>query len=295
MVGVLGDGRGAALALLGQGVLVPLGPGVGVGGTGGVGPFVGVLAPVPGADAMAGGVVPQESGAGVGQRVAAVVGVAAGVVADRAGEVLVDECLSQPLVAIGGHRSRRVDVVQQRPFNGQGVIVRGGGAAELGQGGSTVTAGVVAEDLVVGAVLLDDEEHVLDRRGVAVAAWNGHGRRALRAAGLLLGPPGGPLVVLPHLLAVVGHLVRFGDRDGAYQRHVERAGCPFAGAHREDGSGEGRPVVGVGDDVGAVGGVGPVPYLSRAASLVGHEGVVADDDDVARGVADRDLTHECPG
>ncbi|HEY8652156.1 MAG TPA: hypothetical protein VIL87_03535, partial [Dermatophilaceae bacterium] len=45
---------------------------------------------------------------------------------------------------------------------------------------------------------------MLDRRGVAVAAWNGHGRRALRAAGLLLGPPGGPLVVLPHLLGVVG-------------------------------------------------------------------------------------------
>jgi hypothetical protein len=59
--GVLGDGGGFA-GFLGQGVLVPLGPGVFVVGAAGVGPFVGVFAPVLGADAMRGCVVLEEAG-----------------------------------------------------------------------------------------------------------------------------------------------------------------------------------------------------------------------------------------
>src|SRR5262249_30662330 len=89
---------------------------------------------------------------------------------------------------------------------GQRVVIRAHVASELHQRGVAVPLRQVAEDLIVGAVLLDDVEDVLDRR--ALAHVHGDGVRAVVAvATVAFGAPGGRLVVaerwLRHLLEVL--------------------------------------------------------------------------------------------
>ena len=68
-----------------------------------------------------------------------------------------------PIVAVDRGLGVRVDVIQERKAPDQGVGVRGDPFPEQGEVLVAVPARVVPQDLVVGAVLLDDEEDVLDR------------------------------------------------------------------------------------------------------------------------------------
>ena len=77
--------------------------------------------------------------------------------------VVGDGAGGRPVVAVDRGLRVRVDVVQQRKARGERVQVRGDFLAEQGQRRVAVAARVVAQHLVVGAVLLDDEEDVLDR------------------------------------------------------------------------------------------------------------------------------------
>ena len=73
-----------------------------------------------------------------------------------------------------------VEVVEQHELARQRVRVRRHLLAEDGQRRIAVALLEVAEDLIVGAVLADHVEHVLDRRGIADAARD---RRRRRRAG----------------------------------------------------------------------------------------------------------------
>jgi len=65
-------------------------------------------------------------------------------------------------VAVRRQRALVIEVVEDPEGIGQGVGVRRDRGAELGQGGVAVALPDVAEFLVVGPVLPDDQEDVLD-------------------------------------------------------------------------------------------------------------------------------------
>ncbi len=73
----------------------------------------------------------------------------------------------RPFVAVGADLALDVEVVEQHELADQGVVVGRDGLGEQADARLAVAFGHVAEDLVVGAVLLDDVDDVLDRRGVA--------------------------------------------------------------------------------------------------------------------------------
>ena len=87
-----------------------------------------------------------------------------------------------PLVAVGAHFAVAVEVVEQHELLGDGVVVGRDLAAEQAQARVAVALGDIAEDLVVGAVLLDDVDDVLDgRAGAHLARDDGGGAAAARA------------------------------------------------------------------------------------------------------------------
>ena len=71
------------------------------------------------------------------------------------------------------HLGVDVEVVEEDELGGEGVGVRGHLLAEEGQVRVAVALRQVAEHLVVGPVLADDVEDVLDRRGLAGRARDG--------------------------------------------------------------------------------------------------------------------------
>ena len=73
----------------------------------------------------------------------------------------------RPFVPVGADLALDVEVVEQHELAGQGVVVGRDRLGEQADARLAVALGHVAEDLVVGAVLLDDVDDVLDRRGVA--------------------------------------------------------------------------------------------------------------------------------
>ena len=78
-------------------------------------------------------------------------------------------------MTLGGVGADVVGVVVEAELASQGVDVGGDLLAELGQRRVAVALGHVAVDLVVGPVLLDQQEHVLDGRRVTDALGNGDG------------------------------------------------------------------------------------------------------------------------
>src|SRR5919201_3029454 len=96
--------------------------------------------------------------------------------------------LHQPVVALGRIRADVVGVVVETELLRQRVLIRRDPRPELRQGRVAVALCHVAVHLVVGAVLLDQQEDVLDRRGVTYASRDRHGLRPAAA---------GPLDVVP--------------------------------------------------------------------------------------------------
>ena len=73
----------------------------------------------------------------------------------------------RPFVSVGADLAVDVEVVEQHELAGQGVVVGRDGLGEEAKVRVAVAFGHVAEDLVVGAVFLDDVDDILDRRGIA--------------------------------------------------------------------------------------------------------------------------------
>src|SRR6185369_475623 len=105
--------------------------------------------------------------------------------------------LHQPVMALSGVRADVVGVVVETELCGQRVLVRRGLLAKLRQGRVAVARSDVAEHLIVGAVLLDQQEDVLDGRRVTNARGNGCWRGFV-ARGLL------DIVVSPTVLGEDG-------------------------------------------------------------------------------------------
>ena len=83
----------------------------------------------------------------------------------------------RPFVAVGADLAVDVEVVEQHELAGQGVMVGRDRLGEQAEVRVAVAFGHVAEDLVVGAVLLDDVDDILDRRRVADLGGNRVARR----------------------------------------------------------------------------------------------------------------------
>src|SRR5262249_50589023 len=112
--------------------------------------------------------VPDEAAALVGKGVPTRVRVATRPGARRVLRlVVVVVTLNQPLVAVRGQHAAVVEVVEQRERVGQAVLVRRHGRPIRVVRRAAVALRQITEDLVVGAVLLDDQEDVLDRRRLA--------------------------------------------------------------------------------------------------------------------------------
>ena len=117
---------------------------------------------------------PQEARTLVAQHV--LLGVVAALVLTRGRlGVLGVIALHQPVVALGRVRADVVQVVVETELLGQRVLVRRDLRSELRQARVAVALGHVAVHLVVGAVLLDQHEDVLDRRRVTDARRDRHG------------------------------------------------------------------------------------------------------------------------
>ena len=167
---------------------------------------------------------PEEAGALVAQDVLLGV-VGAGVLAGAGLGVLRVVALHQPVVALGGVRADVVGVVVEAELAGQRVLVRRHLLAELREARVAVALGHVAVDLVVGPVLLDQQEDVLDGRRVADPPRDGH---RLHVAGC---PSACFTSVSPGAPAVLGE----------DPRGVRVADVPVAG-EREPGQRGGRAV-----------------------------------------------------
>ena len=130
------------------------------------------------------GVVPDEAGGRIGQRVHVVVFHAVRVAAREAGEgafhVVGGEGGVGPLMAVGAEDAGAVGVVEQHELAGQLVLVGRDALAEDAEGRVAVALFHVAQHLVVGAVLLDDVDDVLEDARFAHAL--GHGARRLAGA-----------------------------------------------------------------------------------------------------------------
>ena len=95
----------------------------------------------------------------------------------------------RPFVAVGADLALDVEVVEQHELADQGVVVGRDRLGEQAEVRLAVALGHVAEDLVVGAVLLDDVDDVLDRRR-ARRPWRGSGCPARGARrGTAVGSP----------------------------------------------------------------------------------------------------------
>ena len=156
-----------------------------------------------------------------------------------------------PLMAVGADLTLHIEVVEQDKLAGQGVVI--GGDLLRKQTERRVAAALrhVAEDLVVGAILLDDVDHMRDRACVAFGSGNrmafqaGQGLlgRRLGDASIRFGCPGCHLFFES---SVVGRQI-----DEAHGAVEEAADVVGRGGSTD--SRLGAVAVGVGDDAFAVG------------------------------------------
>ena len=167
--------------------------------------------------AMPQGVVPEETGGDVSQRICAVVGVAADESAEGALQVIADVGLVDPGVSVGAQHPGAIEVVQQGKLPGQGVLVGRHFFSKHHQPRIAIALLHVAKNLIVSAVLLDDVEDVLEQRRLAVA-YGHRDRPGVGARPVQAGQAMGQAVVGMHRGRVpgqrngIGHLE---DRDRA--------------------------------------------------------------------------------
>src|SRR5262249_28266821 len=129
------------------------------------------------------GVVPQKAARRKRERVAPFVGIAAREAAKGLLQVVGDVSLVDPLMPIGAEDATAIEVIEQRKLPHEGMVVGRYAFAEHHQAGVAVAFLQVAEDLVIGAVFLDDIDNVLDDRRLTVTL--GHRYRLGVSAGLL--------------------------------------------------------------------------------------------------------------
>ena len=146
------------------------------------------------------GIVPDEARRRIRQGIVLVFAHAVRVAARESGEgllhVIGGKGRGGPLMPVGAQNSGAVRIVQQGKVAGDLVQVGGDLLAEDAQVSAAITPGIVAEDLVVGPVLLDHINHVLEDTGLANALGNrprfhpgprrqsgGHNRLATQVAG----------------------------------------------------------------------------------------------------------------
>ena len=162
------------------------------------------------------GVVPDEAARCVGQGVdlvrAHAVRVAPGPAGEGSLEVIGPEGCRRPLVAVGAQNAAAVGVVEKSELADELVLVGGDLLAEDAQGGIAVPRGDVAQDLVVGPVLLDDVDDVLENARLSDPLGDGPGRLAGARLGQGLGYPPAAVILLddPGQLPEV-LLPRFGE------------------------------------------------------------------------------------
>ena len=178
------------------------------------------------------GPAPDGAGALVAQRVVLGVVAAQVLTGGRLGVLRVVR-LHQPVVPLSRVRTGVVDVVVQAELRRR---ARAGSASRSRRTGSAsgrrCRSRHVAELLVVGAVLLDDQEHVLDRRGVPEAHRYRY-RRRLRCCRCSPSPIRGPAVVLEDLGGVAGDVVVAGQLEpGHAARGVVGVVAPLASGRR---------------------------------------------------------------
>ena len=106
--------------------------------------------------------VPDESRAGVGHRIIAVVRVASIETPEALLDVIGDVGFSAPLVPVGAQDAAAVEIVQQNELLHQSVMIGRNLASEMYQGRIAVALGKIAKDLVVRPILFDDVEHVFE-------------------------------------------------------------------------------------------------------------------------------------
>lgn len=163
--------------------------------------------------------------AGIDERVAAVERIGADETAVGLLDVVGDECLRAPLMAVGRVRAAVIEVVQQHELLGERVLVGRHLAPELHQVRITVALRQRAQHLIVSPVFLDDVEHVLEQRRLAQLLRDRHRLRMLTLLLMLAAPPAflcelEPVVVLQHLLGVGLQFAISGERDDRGAAHV---------------------------------------------------------------------------
>ena len=118
-----------------------------------------------------------------------------GIAARKAGEALLHvvggEGRIRPLVTVGAENAGAIGVVEQHEIARELVLVGRDPLAEDAECGVAVALGDVAEDLVVGAVLLDDVDDVLEDARLADALR--HRARRVDRDGPAGGRPAGPV------------------------------------------------------------------------------------------------------
>ena len=105
---------------------------------------------------------PEESGRCIDQAVAPIVGVAAIEVGELLFDIIRRNGLIRPLMAVGRQDARIIEVIKQHILIGEGVVVRRNLGSELHERRITIAKRHIAKNLVIGAVFLDDINHVLD-------------------------------------------------------------------------------------------------------------------------------------
>src|SRR5207247_10830636 len=110
-----------------------------------------------------------------------------------------------PLVAVGRDLAVHVEIVEQHPATGDRVRVGGDAVVEDRQARIAVPAGDVAEHLVVGPVLPDDVDHVLELGRTVGGSDRGTEARVRKRTQRV------------HLTGVAPEPGRVGDRDDGYR------------------------------------------------------------------------------
>ena len=182
-----------------------------------------------------------------------------------------------PFMAVGAHLALDIKIVEQHEFARELVVVGRDFFTEQTQARIAVALRQIAQDLVVGAVLLDDVDAILDRAGFTHSSGNRVVRRALAcdakvrlhgAAAIGLRRPGPELV--PQLLAL-------GQVD-YFQCAAEQAADVFAHAGGRFLARLRAMTIGFGND--------PLPVGDQQTFAVGRDangsGIPADRDETER-------------
>ncbi|MCZ7640843.1 MAG: hypothetical protein M5U12_35175 [Verrucomicrobia bacterium] len=137
------------------------------------------LAVIAEADAVLDRLVPEEARRRIGERVVLVLAHAVRVAARPAREgtleVIGAEGAGAPLVAVGAEDAGAIGVVEDHELADELVLVRSDAFAKDAKARVAPALGQRAEDLVVGPVLLDDVDDVLDEARLADALGDGAG------------------------------------------------------------------------------------------------------------------------